>query len=69
MGAAKNAMIEQMLGISKDIVTCKHCNKKYRQETTDQMAGCRDMEYDICPYCHGINGSSMEEEYCNYKID
>lgn len=69
MGSAKNAMINQMLGISKNTVKCRHCGKKYGQEVTDQIAGFRDRDYDICPYCHEVNGSSMEEEYSNYKLD
>ena len=69
MGAAKNALIEQELGIGKDIVKCGHCGKKYRQVTEDQTPGFRDESMDICPYCHKSNGSNMQEEYYNYKIE
>ena len=69
MGYAKNLLIKQMLGISKEQVTCEHCGKTYLQEVTDQVPGFRDLDYDICPYCHEINGSSRSEEYYNYKID
>lgn len=69
MGYAKNLLIEQELGISKSIVKCKHCGKKYKQVVEDQTPGFKDMEYDICPYCKKENGRSMSEEYSNYKIE
>lgn len=69
MGAAKNAWINQMLGASTSIVTCKFCKKKYKQITQDQTPGFRDMEFDICPYCKEVNGKSMSEEYYNSKMD
>ncbi len=68
MGAEKNKITEQELGISKDIVKCSFCGKKYMQETQDQTPGFRDMDYDVCPYCKKINGRSMSEEYFNFKI-
>ena len=51
------------------IVTCIACGKKYLQWTEDQIAGCRDKDYDICPYCNADNGSSMEIEFHNRKLD
>ena len=54
--------------VVKRKVKCYHCGKQYMQRTEDQVPGFRDREYDICPYCHEENGSSMEVEYFNYKI-
>lgn len=51
------------------IKTCKHCNRKYIQYTEEQIAGCRDKDYDYCPYCGNENGSSMNVEYHNRKIN
>jgi ssDNA-binding Zn-finger/Zn-ribbon topoisomerase 1 len=68
MGVAKNLIIEQELGVNKKIVNCPHCNNRYMQETQDQVAGFRDIDYDICPYCGKINGQSMQEEFYNYKL-
>lgn len=51
------------------IVTCSKCHKKYYQETEEQVAGFRDVDYDICPYCKADNGSSAEVEYTNYKLE
>lgn len=50
-------------------VVCRHCEKIYIQTVTDQIAGLRDRDYDICPYCHECNGSSMEFEFTNRKKD
>ena len=52
-----------------NFVICHKCGKKYRQWTEDQVSGCRDMDYDICPYCGNRNGTSMEVEYHNEKLD
>ena len=50
------------------LVVCKKCGKPYRQYCEEQVAGFRDRDYDICPYCSYENGSSMEEEYTNYAL-
>lgn len=49
--------------------TCKKCNKDYLQWTEEQIAGFRDRDYDFCPYCGAENGSSMEVEFHNRKMD
>ena len=54
---------------SSNIVTCPKCNKKYKQFTEDQVPGFRDKSEDICPYCRNVNGTSMDVEYSNYKLD
>ena len=52
-----------------NIVSCKHCGKKYIQRTEDQQPGFRERDYDRCPYCGKDNGSSMEVEYLNRKLE
>ena len=74
MGRIKDLLIEQELadnGIvyGSNVVKCSHYGKNYRQETESQIPGFRDRDYDICPYCHETNGSSMEVEYHNCKIN
>ena len=51
------------------ITQCTHCSKKYTQFTEDQVPGFRSREFDFCPYCKESNGSSMEVEFYNKKID
>ena len=50
-------------------VRCPNCGKAYTQYCEEQVAGFRDRSYDICPYCKHENGSSMEVEYVNSRID
>ena len=74
MGMMSELMIEQELadqGIfhSSEVVTCPNCHKNYRQETESQVAGFREKDYDLCPYCQNENGFSMSVEYHNYKLD
>lgn len=54
---------------TEGIVKCKYCEKAYFQETEEQVPGFRDRSYDICPYCGKENGSSMEEDYYNSKLE
>ena len=68
MGYWSEKMIEQELGIFTRKVRCKSCGRSYVQSTRDQIPGCRDMEYDECPYCSYVNGSSMQVEYFNQRI-
>ena len=50
------------------LVLCPNCGKPYRQDEEEQVAGFRDKDYDICPYCQHENGSSMSVEYTNYPL-
>jgi len=50
-------------------VKCVHCGKVYIQYIEEQIPGCRDKEYDICPYCNKENGSSMELDFFNSKVE
>lgn len=60
---------DHMYDVPDVIVECSHCNKKYSQGIDDQVAGFRSREFDYCPYCGKSNGSSMQVEYHNHKID
>lgn len=51
-----------------EIVVCKSCGRKYKQWQEDQVPGFRDVEYDYCPYCHEVNGQSMEVDFINRKV-
>ena len=55
--------------ITENKTICSHCKKQYISELTEQIPGFRDKDYDYCPYCGKCNGSSMEWEFNNYKID
>lgn len=57
------------LEASNYIVKCSYCGRKYTQELTDQIPGFREEEYDICPYCRKVNGSSHDVEFFNRKLD
>lgn len=37
----------------------------YYQHTTEQVAGFRDVDDDICPYCKKSNGKSGDVEFYN----
>ncbi len=54
---------------ANSIITCSHCGKQYIQWTEEQVPGNRMKDEDVCPYCGGINGSSMSVEYHNRKIE
>ena len=54
---------------STGVVECSHCHKKYIQTTEEQVPGFRDRDDDICPYCGESNGSSMDVEYRNRKLE
>ena len=51
------------------IKVCPKCRRKYKQRTEEQVPGFRDKDYDYCPYCGANNGSSMEVEFFNSKLD
>lgn len=73
MSSLSELLINQELSDSgtsynSNTVTCPHCHSKYRQETESQLPGFRDRDYNICPYCHKENGSSMSVEYHNYPL-
>lgn len=50
------------------IVICKYCKKSYRQYVEEQVPGFREIDDDICPYCHEINGRSGEIEFYNSPL-
>jgi len=52
----------------RDLVVCPNCNKPYHQFREEQVPGFRDMDYDICPYCHHENNHSMTWEFSNYPL-
>ena len=52
----------------KHIVVCRHCTRPYRQHTEDQVPGFREIDHDICPYCHNSNGSSGDVEFYNAAL-
>lgn len=51
-----------------NVAVCMCCKKPYYRHETEQVPGFRDRDYDICPYCGEVNGSSMEWEYSNRKM-
>lgn len=54
---------------SSGTAVCKACGKRYIRSTEEQVPGFRDKSYDDCPYCGHTNGSSMDEEYHNSKME
>ncbi len=46
-----------------EVAVCPSCHKQFRYWTEDQVPGCRDKDYLICPYCKTELDSSMEVEY------
>lgn len=48
---------------------CQHCGKEFKVTETQQIAGYRDLEYEVCPYCGAVNRKSMEVEFTTEKID
>lgn len=42
---------------------CPYCHMEYYCEYEDQVAGFRDMDYKVCPYCKAVLGRSMETEF------
>lgn len=49
---------------------CPECHKVFGVTETEQRAGCRDLDYIICPYCHWESDrKSMRVEFDCYKID
>lgn len=47
---------------------CGKCHKTYLQETVEQVAGFREVEDDVYPYCRYVNGHSGEVEFFNHKL-
>ena len=52
-----------------NVCICKKCNRKYRQMLEEQTPGFRIKDEDICPYCGFVNGTSMEYEFYNEKME
>ncbi len=48
---------------------CPHCEKEFEVTEIPQVAGFRDTEFEICPYCGSVNRKSMEVEFFTRKID
>lgn len=67
--SVEQKLSEQGIETHYATVGCGHCGKLYRQRTERQMTGCREMDYDICPYCGGSNGSSMQVDFYNSKYE
>lgn len=51
------------------LVTCDYCGRQYAQERIRQIEGLRFKEDDDCPHCGRSNGTSLEWEYKNRKLD
>lgn len=64
-----SSVINRMFESERSKVKCMECGKEYYQRIEDQVPGFRDREYDICPYCYAENGSSMEYEFFNSKLE
>ena len=52
----------------ENIVVCNHCKKPYIQRIEEQVPGFRDIDDDICPYCHESNGRSGDVEFYNEPL-
>lgn len=49
---------------------CPECRKWFGVTEREQIEGCRDGDYIVCPYCGWINkNKSMRVEYECYKMD
>ena len=53
----------------KQKVVCGKCHKTYLQETVEQVAGFREVDDDVCPYCGYVNDRSGEVEFFNHKLE
>ena len=42
---------------------CPYCDCRFTYEEEDQMAGCRDKSYLVCPRCKRVLESSMSVDY------
>ncbi|MCT0192534.1 hypothetical protein EFM10_05050 [Lactobacillus helveticus] len=49
-------------------VVCEKCHKTYLQETVEQVAGFREVDDDVCPYCGHVNRLSGEVEFFSHKL-
>lgn len=54
-------------GEGPETVTCPYCRREYLQTKYEQTPGCRDLDYDVCPYCGKTVRQSMEYEFRNHK--
>lgn len=48
-----------------DIQICINCRKQYKRIREEQIAGKQEIDYDVCPHCRTVNGSSLEWNYYN----
>lgn len=53
----------------RDIVTCRHCNRKYLLCRTRQITKYAEKSENICPYCLQSNGDSTVVSFCNQKLE
>lgn len=47
---------------------CPYCNNDFMVNAIEQDPGYRFPEDMICPYCHKVNGSSMNYEFETEKL-
>lgn len=58
-----------------EVVECRFCHKKYFRKELLREPGSGVIADDICPYCNGFNGWSVNSacgpdiKYINYKIE
>lgn len=49
--------------------TCPCCGKTYKQICSEQAAGFREKDFDVCPYCNFTVRSSTKFEFNNYELE
>lgn len=64
----ENGNLRDYEGSHKKVV-CGKCHKTYLQETEEQVAGFREVDNDVCPYCGHINDRSGNVEFFNHKLE
>lgn len=55
--------------VYKDYQVCTECKHKYIRirEKPSQLPA--EIDYDICPYCHTVNGFSNQWEFYSDKLE
>ena len=54
--------------LESELESCSKCGKTYFCYKEDQIPGSRMRDYNYCPYCGNMNGSSMEVEFNTRKL-